>query len=84
MGEDETLKKQAAINNGNALASSLHTGDISYFGMTKREQFTAMAMQVLMTSQDQQGRWQHNIERCARISVEMADAILLELENTKP
>jgi hypothetical protein len=49
-------------------------------GLTKREYFAGLAMQGLMTSQDQNGSWRHDIKTCAEISVQMADAILAELE----
>jgi hypothetical protein len=46
-------------------------------GLTKREQFAAMAMQGLMT------RDGINSERLARIAITAADALLAELERTK-
>jgi hypothetical protein len=53
---------------------------ITHLGLTKREYFAGLAMQGLMTSQDQNGSWRHDIKTCAEISVQMADAILAELE----
>ena len=83
MKHDETLKKQAAINNGNALASSLQTGDISHLGLTKREYFAGLAMQSYASGEYTAQRGMP-VEQIAKWSVEMADALLFELENTKP
>jgi hypothetical protein len=52
-------------------------------GLTKREYFAGLAMQGLMTSQNQEGEWRHDIKSCAEISVQIADALLAELEKTK-
>lgn len=46
-------------------------------GMTKREEFAAMAMQGLLVKQDV------NINNVARLAVDVADRLLNELERTK-
>jgi len=66
----------ALHDNGNALHKEA-------MGLTKREYFAGLAMQGLMTSQDQNGSWRHDIKTCAEISVQMADAILAELDKSK-
>ena len=45
-------------------------------GLTKREYFAAMAMQVTTTSS-------YSVNTIAEIAVKMADALLAELEKTK-
>jgi hypothetical protein len=55
-------------------------GIIYESNLTKREYFGGLAMQGLMTSQNQEGEWRHDIKTCAEISVKMADALLAELE----
>jgi len=43
---------------------------------TLRDQFAMAALTGLMTSQDQQGEWQHDVLGATRIAYEVADAML--------
>jgi hypothetical protein len=51
-------------------------GDVLSYGLTKRELFAAMAMQGLIA--DHENNAPHDV--FAEVSVEMADALLKELE----
>jgi hypothetical protein len=68
--------KKPAFYNPNSYSMQGDDG----IGLTKREYFAGLAMQGLMTSQNQEGEWRHDIKTCAEISVKMADALLKELE----
>lgn len=55
---------------------------LQYLGLTKREYFAAMAMQGYLASY---GPAEHaNGKHVAKIAVECADALLTELEKSKP
>lgn len=69
------------MDNGNEPAypmteDSPRTGPRTWYGLTKRELFAAMAMQGVVSADDE-----NNIvaERAAKWSVELADALLAEL-----
>ena len=63
-------------------AENFRWSDGTDMGISKREYFAGLAMQGLMTSQNQEGEWRHDIKTCAEISVKMADALLAELDKT--
>lgn len=44
--------------------------------VSMRDQFAIAAVQGLMTSQNQEGEWRHCVTEAARISYEVADAML--------
>lgn len=52
--------------------------ELGSLGLTKREQFAAMAMQGLLSSNS---NWRPNV--AAEIALLMADALLAELESAK-
>lgn len=71
---------QNRMKNGKKPAFTGIVNEAHQEGLTKREYFAGLAMQGLMTSQNQEGEWRHDIKSCAEISVQIADALLAELE----
>jgi hypothetical protein len=70
------------MKNGDKPISPVFDGSefVNHLGLTKREYFAALAMQGMMTSQDENGTWRHDIKQCAKNSVLMADVLLAELD----
>ena len=73
------------MNNGNAPAYPIHvecprTGPWTEYGLTKREEFAAMAMQGMCGDPGRRGP----IEAYARDAVKFADALLAELAKEQP
>ncbi len=69
--------------NKDATAYPVHADTISRVGLTKRELIAAMAMQGLMAVNnkgEELTSWEIGVAEAAKISVMMADALLIELE----
>ncbi len=67
------------ITTGEAICQMTGTTKPEFSGLTKREQFAAMAMQGLLSSKD----WGLSLECVVSRSVYFADALLAELEKSK-
>ena len=63
------------ITTGEAICQMTGTTKPEFSGLTKREQFAAMAMQGLLFKHDV------NINNVARLAVDVADRLLAQLES---
>lgn len=78
----DKMNREQSIYNGNEPANPIKDSNFYRLGLTKREHFAGLAMQGYCVG-EYTGQSGMSVESIAKWSIEMADALLIELRKNK-